>query len=234
MSAEFTALIANGTWSLCPRPKNQHVIHNKWVYKIKRKADGSVERFKARLVAKGFEKKVGIDYKDTFSPVIKPATIRLLLSLAVHFDWSIRKLDISNAFLHGTLTEEVYMEQPRGFVDKTHADFVCKLHKAIYGLKQAPRAWYTRLSQFLLDIGFTASLVDTPHSSFTPRAISKFFSLYMLTTSLLQVHIRMSSLLLSPGCNRSFLLKIWDLSTTSLASRLLAPPMGFISVKLNM
>jgi hypothetical protein len=125
---------------LCSRPKNQHVIHNKWVYMIKRKVDSSVERFKARLVAKGFKQKAGIDYIDTFNPVIKLASIRLLLALAVNFDCLIRQLDISNAFLHGTLTEELYMEQPQGFVNKTHADFVCKLYKAIYGLKQAPRA----------------------------------------------------------------------------------------------
>lgn len=161
MTDEFEALSSNGTWTLCPRPSNQHVIHCKWVYKIKRKADGSVERFKARLVAKGFEQQAGVDYTDTFSPVIKPATIRLLLALAVSFDWPIRQLDISNAFLHGHLTEEVYMEQPQGFVHPLHPDFVCKLNKALYGLKQAPRAWYTRLSQFLLDLGFTASLVDT-------------------------------------------------------------------------
>lgn len=161
MSDEFAALTSNGTWTLCPRPSNQHVIHCKWVYKIKRKVDGTVERFKARLVAKGFEQQAGIDYTDTFSPIIKPATIRLLLALAVYFDWPIRQLDISNAFLHGCLTEEVYMEQPRGFVDHVHSDFVCKLHTTLYGLKQAPRAWYTRLSHFLLDLGFTVSLVDT-------------------------------------------------------------------------
>jgi transposase InsO family protein len=179
MSAEFTALIDNKTWSLCPRPPNQHVIHNKWVYKIKRRADGSVERFKARLVAKGFEQQAGIDYTETFSPVIKPATIRLLLALAVNFNWPIRQLDISNAFLHGSLTEEVYMEQPSGFVDKSHPELVCKLHKAIYGLKQAPRAWYTRLSQFLLDLGFTASFVDTSLFFHTNGSLKIFLLIYV-------------------------------------------------------
>jgi hypothetical protein len=149
------------------------------VYKIKRKADGSVERFKARLVAKGFEQQAGIDYTETFSPVIKPATIRLLLTLAVSYDWDIRQLDISNAFLHGHLTEEVYMEQPAGFVDQTQPTHVCKLHKAIYGLKQAPRAWYTRLSNFLLDLGFTASLVDTSLFIHISGSLKLFLLIYV-------------------------------------------------------
>jgi hypothetical protein len=112
-------------------------------------------------VAKGYEQQCGIDYNETFSPVIKPSTIRVLLSLAVQFHWSIRQLDVSNAFLHGSLAKTVFMEQPKGFIDKHHPDFVCKLHKALYGLKQAPRAWFHRLSYFLLELGFTASLVDT-------------------------------------------------------------------------
>jgi hypothetical protein len=130
------------------------------VFKIKRKADGSVERFKARLVAKGFDQQNGVDYKETFSHEIKPSTIIIIVALAVHFDWEIRQLDVSNAFLRGSLGEKVYMEQPQGFIDKTTPDFVCRLHKAIYGLKEAPRAWFTRLSTSLLDLGFKASLVD--------------------------------------------------------------------------
>jgi hypothetical protein len=151
MQQEFDALLSNQTWTLCPRPIHHNVIRNKWVFKTKRKVDGTVERFKARLVAKGFDQRSGIDYIDTFSPVIKPSTVRIILALAVHFDWPIRQLDVSNAFLQGHLTEEVYMEQPPGFIDKEHPDMVCKLHKAIYGLKQAPRAWFTRFSNFLLE-----------------------------------------------------------------------------------
>jgi hypothetical protein len=161
MAQEFSALISNGTWTLCPRPAHHNIIRNKWVYKIKRKADGSLDRFKARLVAKGFEQQSGIDYTDTFSPVIKPSTIRIVLALAIQFNWPLKQLDVSNAFLHGSLMEEVYMEQPQGFQDSLHPDYVCKLHKAIYGLKQAPRAWFQCLSTSLLELGFIASLVDT-------------------------------------------------------------------------
>jgi hypothetical protein len=113
MSQEFEALTANGTWTLCPRPLHQKVIRNKWVYHIKHKPDGSIERFKAWLVAKGFEQQTDVDYTETFSPVIKASTIRIVLALAVHFNWTIRQLDVSNAFLHGSLMEEVYMEKPR-------------------------------------------------------------------------------------------------------------------------
>jgi hypothetical protein len=164
MSQEFHALLSNQTWSLCPRPLHQNVVRNKWVFKIKQKPDDSVDRFKARLVAKGFDQVSGVDYYETFSPVIKPATIRLILALVVQFNWQIKQLDVSNAFLHGVLDEEVYMEQPQGFVDPSYPDHVCRLHKALYGLKQAPRAWFTRLSHALLDIGFCGSQMD--HSLF--------------------------------------------------------------------
>jgi hypothetical protein len=105
-------------------------------------------------VVKGFDQQCGVDYIETFSPMIKPSTIKVILSLAIHFEWDIHQLDVPNAFLHGFLAKKVYMEQPRGFRDKDNLEFVCSLHKAIYGLKQAPRAWFARLSTFLLDIGF--------------------------------------------------------------------------------
>ena len=160
MDVEFEALMANGIWSLCPRPPNHKIIRNKWVYRLKQKVDGSIDRYKARLVAKGFDQEDGIDYTETFSLVIKPTTIRVLLALIVQFNWSIHQLDVSNAFLHGSLLEEVFMEQPRRFIDPTYPDHVCCLHKALYGLKQAPRAWYTRLRQSLVHLGFIESMVD--------------------------------------------------------------------------
>jgi hypothetical protein len=135
MTIEFQALLSNYTWSLCPRPLHHNVVRNKWVFKIKQNPDGSIERYKTRLVAKGFNQLFGIDYHDTFSPIIKPATIRLLLALAIQFDWHIKQLDVFNTFLHGILDEVVYMEQPQGFVDPKFPDHVCRLHKALYGLK---------------------------------------------------------------------------------------------------
>uniref|UniRef100_A0A2N9EVL6 Integrase catalytic domain-containing protein n=1 Tax=Fagus sylvatica TaxID=28930 RepID=A0A2N9EVL6_FAGSY len=179
MEAEFGALTTNGTWSLCPRPPNRKIIRNKWVFRLKQKADGSIDRYKARLVAKGFDQENGIDYTETFSPVIKPTTIRVILALAVHFNWPIRQLDVSNAFLHGSLTEEVYMEQPRGFVDPHFPNHVCRLHKALYGLKQAPRAWFTRLRQSLVHLGFVESLVDASLFTFHHSSIHLYVLIYV-------------------------------------------------------
>jgi hypothetical protein len=131
------------------------------VYKIKRRSNCSIKRYKARLVDRGFTQQEGIDYSETFSPVIKHATVRLVFSIAISCGWKIHQLDIHNAFLNGVLDEEVYMKQPPGFVDSALPSNVCRLHKSLYGLKQAPRAWHTRLNDFLLSIGFRASKVDT-------------------------------------------------------------------------
>ncbi|GLT54061.1 hypothetical protein SLA2020_272930 [Shorea laevis] len=137
------------------------------IYKLKQCADGTIDRYKARLVAKGFDHVCGVDFSETFSLVIKPTTVRVVLALDVHFSWPLRLLDVSNVFLHRNLLTEVYMEQPQGFVDPLLPDHVCQLHKSLYGLKQAPRAWFHRISQCLLELGFTASSVDT--SLFTYR-----------------------------------------------------------------
>jgi histone deacetylase 1/2 len=109
MDSELQALLKNKTWHLVPPPKGENIIDCKWVYKIKKKAEGTIDRYKVRLVAKGFKQRYGIDYEDTFSPVVNAATIRLVLSIAVSKGWSLRKLDVQNAFLHGVLEEEVYM-----------------------------------------------------------------------------------------------------------------------------
>lgn len=135
MQLEYTALLQNKTWVLVPPTATQNVVDCRWLFKIKQNSDGSIDRYKARLVAKGFTQRPGIDFHDTFSPVIKPTTIRLVLSIAVKSCWPIRQLDINNAFLQGHLDEEVYMRQPPGFVSSKYPHYVCKLRKPIYGLK---------------------------------------------------------------------------------------------------
>ena len=160
-SLEFDALMDNKTWDLVPPQASQNIIGCKWVFTTKYLSNGLLERYKARLVAKGFHQQYGKDYAETFSPVIKSTTIRVVLEVAVTKAWTIKQLDVNNAFLQGELTEEVYMSQPPGFIDKDRPSYVCRLKKPIYGLKQAPRAWYMALKQYLLDAGFTNSLADT-------------------------------------------------------------------------
>jgi histone deacetylase 1/2 len=179
MDDEYSALIKNETWRLVPERLGTNVIDCKWVYRIKRKADGSVERYKARLVAKGFKQRYGIDYEDTFSPVIKIATVRLVLAVAVSRGWSLRQLDVKNAFLHGILEEEVYMRQPPGYEDKRKPGYVCKLDKALYGLKQAPRAWYSRLSAQLVRLGFVASKSDTSLFIYQKLGVTIYMLVYV-------------------------------------------------------
>ncbi|KAK9077447.1 hypothetical protein SSX86_005784 [Deinandra increscens subsp. villosa] len=127
MEEEYSALIKNGTWSLVPRVQGANVVDCKWLYKLKRDATGAISRYKARLVAKGYRQQPGIDYQETFSPVVKATTIRLVLSIAVTHKWNLRQLDIQNAFLHGDLKETVYLQQPPGFVDPQKPDHVCLL-----------------------------------------------------------------------------------------------------------
>ncbi|KAI5336426.1 hypothetical protein L3X38_015693 [Prunus dulcis] len=179
MSNEFNALIRNGTWELIPSLPSQNLIGCKWVFRIKRHPDGTIDRYKARLVAKGFHQRPGVDFSDTFSPVVKPTTIRIVLHLAVTHGWPIRQLDVNNAFLHGTLLENVYMVQPPGFVDSNHPSYVCKLRKALYGLKQAPRAWYKELHSFLLSHGFVNAISDASLFLFKNGTTVIYFLVYV-------------------------------------------------------
>jgi hypothetical protein len=127
MNEEFNALMQNKTWRLVPQRQGTNIVDCRWIYKIKRKADGTIDRYKARLVAKGFKQRYGIDYEETFSPVVKIATVRLVLALAVSRGWSLRQLDVKNAFLHGVLEEEVYMRQPPGYEDKQRPHYVSQI-----------------------------------------------------------------------------------------------------------
>ena len=161
MQEEMDALHSQGTWTLVSFPSHKNLVGCKWIFKLKKNADGSVARHKARLVAQGFSQEPGLDYGETFSPVVKPTTVRIVLALAAQFGWVLRQLDIKNAFLHGILQEEVFMAQPPGFVDVTSPDLVCKLHKSLYGLKQAPRAWNDRFTSFLPSLGFKHTYSDS-------------------------------------------------------------------------
>ena len=160
MNTEFSVLLQNGTWSLVSPPADANVVGCRWIYKIKRNADGTIERYKARLVAKGFHQQEGIDFSETFSPVIKHATIRLVIAIAVTSNWNIKQLDVQNAFLHGDLQENVFMTQPQGYVHPQFPHHVCKLHKSLYGLRQAPRSWFSKLSTTLKLLGFIESKAD--------------------------------------------------------------------------
>lgn len=181
MTEEYNSQIGNRSWDLEHIPDDllANVVGCRWIFTIKRHADGSFARYKARLVAQGYTQRPGIDYHDTFSPVVKPATIRIVLSIAVSYDWPLRQLDVNNAFLQGTLYDKVYMKQPPGFIDKDNPHAVCRLRKAIYGLKQAPRAWYNELRNFLLQSGFTNSLADASLFIYNKQGVLIYMLVYV-------------------------------------------------------
>ncbi|XP_039158545.1 jacalin-related lectin 9-like [Eucalyptus grandis] len=159
MEVELKALNENHTWDIVPLPAGRKPIGCKWVYKIKFKADGSVERYKARLVAKGFTQREGFDYHETFSPVAKEVTVRSFLSIAASRNWPLHQMDVNNAFLHGDLDEEIYMELPQG-LRRQGESRVCHLRKSLYGLKQASRQWYAKFTAALTNTGFQHSKHD--------------------------------------------------------------------------
>jgi hypothetical protein len=156
-------LIDNVTWHLIPRPLGTNIVTGKWILTHKYHSDGTLARHKARWVARGNNQEAGIDYDETFSPVVKPATIRTVLSLAASHAWPLHQLDVKNAFLHGHLEEIVYCQQPPGFVNPAAPDHVCLLQMSLYGLNQAPWALYQRFATFLRQLGFVASTSDTSH-----------------------------------------------------------------------
>ncbi|KAJ9555239.1 hypothetical protein OSB04_009853 [Centaurea solstitialis] len=170
---------SNGTWELVPRSSDMNVIRSMWLYKHKYMSDGSLERYKARLVCDGRSQQVGIDCGETFSPVVKPATIRTVLSITLSNQWSVHQLDVTNAFLHGNLNETVYMHQPMGFRNKKFPDHVCLLKKSLYGLKQAPRAWYQRFTDYVLLLGFRHSRCDASLFTFHQGNDTAFLLLYV-------------------------------------------------------
>jgi hypothetical protein len=179
MDAEFSALMSNKNWHLVPPQKGAKIIGCKWVYKSKKKANGTLDRYKARLVVKWFKQQYRVDYKETFSLIVKAPTIRVILSLAISKGWMIQQLDVHNAFLHGFLEEDVFMHQPPGYEEKSRPHYVCKLDNVLYGLKQAPRAWYARLSTKLLELGFKISKADNSLFYFKNDDVTMFILVYV-------------------------------------------------------
>ena len=135
MEEEINALKKNGTWEKCGLPSTKRIVRCKWVFTIKYKADGTIKRYKARLVAKGYTQTYGVDYSETFSPVAKLDTLRVLFTIAANLDWPLYQFDVKNVFLHGEVQEEVYMEAPLGFTSEFSENEGCRLKKVLYGLK---------------------------------------------------------------------------------------------------
>ena len=161
MHEELHQFVWNDVWELVPRPKGVNVIGTKWIFKNKSDEHGTVIRNKSRLVAQGYTQVEGIDFDETFAPVARLESIKILLAIASHLNFKLYQMNVKSAFLNGMLQEEVYVEQPKGFVNPQRPNDVYKLKRALYGLKQAPRAWYDRLTAYLTEHGFKRGFADT-------------------------------------------------------------------------
>ncbi|GJV36868.1 retrovirus-related pol polyprotein from transposon TNT 1-94 [Tanacetum coccineum] len=157
---EMDSLVSNNTWELSDLPPGSKAIGCRWVFRIKYHTDGSIQTFKARLVIQGFSQRQGVDYFDTYAPVARITSIRVLFALASIYNLPIHQMDVKTAFLNGDLDEEVYMKQPEGFVLPGHENKVCKLKKSLYGLKQAPKQWHDKFDKSILSNGFTHNSSD--------------------------------------------------------------------------
>lgn len=182
MHQEIKALEENKTWTVTELPPGKIAIGCKWVFKLKRKPNGNIDRYKARLVAKGFHQIEGIDCTESFSPVAKLVTVRVLLTVATARKWSTHQIDINNAFLHGFLDEEVYMLPPQGYTGARPGQ-VCRLYRSLYGLKQAGRQWNVELCCKLEDFGFIQSTFD--HCLFIKRSSTSFIILLVYVDDVL-------------------------------------------------
>ncbi|KAI9200939.1 hypothetical protein LWI28_015453 [Acer negundo] len=183
MRSELQALQANNTWSLVPLPTDKTPIGFRWVFKIKHRSDGSIERYKARLVAKGFTQLEGVDFQDTFSPTAKIISVRCLLALAVASGWSIHQMDVHNAFLRGDLAKEIYMSPPPRLRRQGEDNLVCRLHKSLYGLKQASRQWFAKFSEAICSAGYVQSQAD--YSLFTRKQGKSFTAILIYVDDIL-------------------------------------------------
>ena len=160
MTKEYESIMKNDVWEVVPRPQDKTVVTSRWLYKIKHVVYRSTEKYKARFVARGFCQKEGLDYDEIFAAVARYTTIHMIITLVASQGWNLHQMDVKTAFLHGSIKEEVYVEQPEGFEIYDRKSHVCRLKKALYGLKQAPRAWYEWIDSYLMKLGFTRSEAD--------------------------------------------------------------------------
>ncbi|KAK1626816.1 hypothetical protein QYE76_001131, partial [Lolium multiflorum] len=177
MKSEMGSMYDNKVWTLVDLPDSRKAVENKWIFKRKTDADGNVTVYKARLVAKGFRQIQGVDYDETFSPVAKLKSVRILLAIAAFFDYEIWQMDVKTAFLNGDIEEELYMVQPKGFVDPKNANMVCKLQRSIYGLKQASRSWNRRFDKVIKDFGFIQCMERPVFTRNVKGYLNKCFSM---------------------------------------------------------
>ncbi|KAL0421379.1 UNVERIFIED_CONTAM: Retrovirus-related Pol polyprotein from transposon TNT 1-94 [Sesamum latifolium] len=199
MKEEMSSMAKNNVWELVDLPAGRKTIGNKWVLKVKRKADGSIDKFKARLVAKGYTQREGIDYEETFSPVVRFASVRLILAIVAHLDLELFQMDVKTAFLNGELDEEIYMDQPEGFQEMGQKRKVCHLKRSIYGLKQSSRQWYYRFHRAITSIGFT--MVEEDHCVYVKRSEKNFMILSLYVDDILLAGNNMEMIVaLRSGC----------------------------------
>jgi hypothetical protein len=183
MNDEIESMRTNQVWDLVNLPLGRKAIGNKWILKVKRKADGSIDRYKARLVAKGYTQQEGMDYEETFSLVVRFASIRLILAIVAYMNLELYQMDVKTTFLNGELDEEIYMDQPVGFVVDGQERKVCKLKRSIYGLKQSSRQWYLRFHRAVLLNKFT--MIEEDHCVYVKRSKGSFIILSLYVDDML-------------------------------------------------
>ena len=182
MAEEMQTLEENHTWTIEELPAEKKPINCKWVYRVKYKSDGSIERYKARLIVRGDHQVKGFDFHETFAPVAKMTSVRVFLLVIVAKGWDLHQMGVNNAFLHGDMKKEVYMKIPSGFYS-SGPTCVHWLHKSLYGLRQAPRQWFVKLSSELEDYGFVRSYAD--YSLFTYKKGDVFMGLLVYVDNII-------------------------------------------------
>ena len=156
----MTPLLRTVHRDIVPRPIDKSMVRSRWIYKVNKVVDGSVEKYKARFLAQGFSQIKGIEYDENFAPIVRYSSIRSILSLSGKMGWHIHQMDMKTMFLNGIIEEEVYIEEPEGFEIFSSDLHVCRIKRALYGLKQAPCAWYTRIDNYFTRLDFTKSEAD--------------------------------------------------------------------------